>query len=97
MMSRNAAAGYVNRAATSATRLAISSSATPASTGSVGQPSFSFFGNQFGGNELGNQERQGASSNSPERMGITVDVKISESEITSTQSRVRRAEHGAQL
>jgi len=58
------------------------------------QPSFTFFGNQFGGNELGDPERPG----SGERMGdITVDVKISESEITSTQRRVVRQSNASQL
>jgi putative ubiquitin-RnfH superfamily antitoxin RatB of RatAB toxin-antitoxin module len=66
------------------------------STGSQGaQPSFSFFGQQFGGNEVGggNTPRQGA----PEPQNITVDVKISESEITTTQQRIRRMNVGSEL
>lgn len=57
------------------------------------QPNFSFFGNNNQGNELGaTGGRQGAPGTN-----ITVDVNISESEITSTQQRVARLTSAAEL
>jgi hypothetical protein len=73
------------------------STPTSPNPGSVnsGQPSFSFFGQANTGNNqgaTGSGNRQGAPG-----ANLTIDVNISESEITSTQKRVVRMANAAQL
>lgn len=61
-------------------------------SGTGGQPNFQFFGQQISGNNLGaTGPRQGQNTN------ITVDVKISESEITNTQKRIIKMANNAEL
>jgi hypothetical protein len=81
------------RSGTGSTSLPSSSTSTP--SGSSAQPSFSFFGQPNSGNNLGTGERP-LNPQSPNQ-NITVDVKISESEITNAQRRVANVTNAAEL